>query len=358
MNAPIIQNSPIGQLYEVLYSQRERKTPLDVGFRGHPSIGAAVLTRTIPTCALWTNLTAKIKVEIGAGKTVKICIAGSIFGGTGAAGIPTIARLLRNAFQNQISIGGVFSLNGIDVGVDLSELQEKLGAPTAQENMGTYEIYSYANLKVEVRDNKVYALMTDSPGVKTAAGVQVGSSFDDIVSRHGSDFTQHFDKMMIYEYSKPALNNQVGSLIFSVDGSQDRVVNIIARLKEGSGPEAEQAKLALHKFTNTIARGESEIRKAYNDMLTNYYKATVPEEVFVKMCDQFSSLNFSKEFQVVHSNNPNSVILKFDADSRTRLEPTGTLYTPWKGEIEMVNEANVWKINSVKAERGESVVEK
>lgn len=250
------------------------------------------------------------------------------------------------------------SLNGVDAGIDLNELQEKLGTPTSQENMGAYEIYSYANLKVEVRDNKVYALMTDSPGVKTVAGVQVGSSFNDIVSRHGSDFTQRFDKLMIYEYSKPALNNQIGTLIFSVDGSQDRVVNIIARLKEGIGPEAEQAKLALHKFTNTIARGESEIRKVYNDMLTNYYKATVPEEVFVKMCDQFSSLNFSKEFQVVHSNNPNSVILKFDADSRTRLEPTGTLYTPWKGEIEMVNEANVWKINSVKAERGESVVEK
>ena len=249
------------------------------------------------------------------------------------------------------------SLNGIDVGIDLNELQEKLGNPNSHENMGDYEIYSYNNLKVEIRDNKVHALMTDSPGVKTVAGVQVGSSFDDLVSRHGSDFNKRFDKLMIYEYSRPALNNQVGALIFSVDGSQDRVMSIVARLKEGTGPEAEQAKLALHKFLNTIARGESEIRKAYKDMLTNYYKATVPEEVFVKMCEQFSSLDFNKEFQVL-SSKPSSVVLAFEAGARTRLEPTGTLYTPWTGEIEMVNEGDIWKINSVKPERGESVVEK
>ena len=249
------------------------------------------------------------------------------------------------------------SLNGIDVGIDLNELQEKLGNPNSRENMSDYEIYSYDNLKVEIRNNKVYALMTNSPGIKTVAGVQVGSSFDDIISRHGSDFNKRFDKLMIYEYSKPALNNQVGVLMFFVDGSQDCVVNIVARLKEGTGPEAEQAKLALHKFLNAIARGESEIRKAYRDMLTNYYKATVQEEVFVKMCEQFSSLDFNKEFQIL-SSKPSSVVLAFEAGARTKLEPTGTLYTPWTGEIEMINEGDAWKINSVKPERGESVVEK
>lgn len=88
---------------------------------------------------------------------------------------------------------------------------------------------------------------------------------------------------MIYEYTKLALDNQKGVLIFSVD-SQDppRMVNIVARLEDGTTvvepPEAEQAKVALHKFISTIARGESEIRKAYKDMLTNHYKAIVTEE--------------------------------------------------------------------------------
>lgn len=252
------------------------------------------------------------------------------------------------------------SLNGIDAGIDSNKLQEKLGQPNSRENMGDYEIYSYDNLKVEVRDNKVYALMTDSPGVKTVAGVQVGSSFDDLVSRHGSDFNKRFDKMMIYEYPKLALNGQPGVLIFSVDGSQDRVVNIVARLKDSGavfGPEAEQAKLALHRFLNAIARGESEIRKAYKNMLTGYYQASVNEEVFVKMNEQFSSLDFNENLEVV-SAKPNSVILKFNAGSRIRQEPSGTLYTPWTGEVEMVNEADHWKINSVKAERGPSILER
>ena len=251
------------------------------------------------------------------------------------------------------------SLNGIDVGISSGELQEKLGQPNSRENMGNYEIYSYDNLKVEVRDNKVYALMTDSPGVRTVTGVQVGSSFNDMLSREGSDFDKHFDKLMIYEYSKTALNDQPGVLIFSVDGSSDSVVNIVARLKDGGsagGAEAEQAKLALHRFLNAIARGESEVRKAYKNTLTNYYKASVNEEVFVKMCEQFSSLDFNETLEVV-SAKPNSVILGFKAGSRVPIEPSGTLYTPWTGEIEMINEADVWKINFVKAVRGESVVE-
>lgn len=112
MNASIIENSPLGQLYGVLYSRRERQTPLDVGFRGHPSIGAAVLTKqyTDPTNNQWAQLQEQISGEIGAHLPVKVFFAGSIFGGTGAAGIPTIARLLRNNFGAGISIGGVFML--------------------------------------------------------------------------------------------------------------------------------------------------------------------------------------------------------------------------------------------------------
>lgn len=251
------------------------------------------------------------------------------------------------------------SLNGIDVGIDLDKLQELLGQPKSRENMGNYEIYSYENLKVEVRDKKVYALMTDSPGVTTVVGIQVGSSYDDMVSRYGSDYKDHFDKLMIYEYSKPALYKQDGVLIFSVD-SQDppRIVNIIARLKDEGivvYPEAEQAKLALHKFVNTIARDESEIRRAYRDMLTNHYKASVTEDIFVKMSAQFSALNFTKEFQVQKAT-PNSVVLTFEAESRTPV-PEGILYKHWVGEIKMANEVDVWKIDNVKAENDLTVLE-
>ncbi len=103
-------NLPVGKLYEVLYTKKERETTLNEGFRGHPSIGAAVLAKKFDD---GSKLTAQIEKTIGEGETVKIFLAGSVFGGTGAAGLPTIARLLRNNladYADRVSIGGVLIL--------------------------------------------------------------------------------------------------------------------------------------------------------------------------------------------------------------------------------------------------------
>ncbi|MBR3746862.1 MAG: hypothetical protein IKN27_07875, partial [Selenomonadaceae bacterium] len=47
------RNSPVGKLYETLYTRRERSTTLNEGFRGHPSIGAAVLAKTFDDAQRW-----------------------------------------------------------------------------------------------------------------------------------------------------------------------------------------------------------------------------------------------------------------------------------------------------------------
>lgn len=117
----------VGKLYEVLYTRRERSTTLNEGFRGHPSIGAAVLAKKFGDTSDRTTLTAQIEKIIGEGDTVKIFLAGSVFGGTGAAGLPTVARLLRNNladYADRISIGGVlmlpyFSFTPDDIGDEL-----------------------------------------------------------------------------------------------------------------------------------------------------------------------------------------------------------------------------------------------
>lgn len=105
--------TPVGKLYEVLYTKKERDTTLNEGFRGHPSIGSAVLAKKFDDDADRTTLTAQIEKTIGEGDAVKIFLAGSVFGGTGAAGLPTVARLLRNNladYSDRISIGGVLIL--------------------------------------------------------------------------------------------------------------------------------------------------------------------------------------------------------------------------------------------------------
>ena len=111
------RGTPIGSLYEVLYTRVERSTGLNEGFRGHPSIGAAVLAKKYSVrnegSQQWTEFIDKVKQDIGGGGNIKIFLAGSVFGGTGAAGIPTIARLLRNSlsgYGNRVLIGGVLIL--------------------------------------------------------------------------------------------------------------------------------------------------------------------------------------------------------------------------------------------------------
>lgn len=109
--------TPLGSLYEVLYTGKERSTGLNEGFRGHPSIGAAVLAKKYSlrdaNSVQWTEFIDKVRQDIGSGGDVRIFLAGSVFGGTGAAGIPTIARLLRNSLSDygtRISLGGALIL--------------------------------------------------------------------------------------------------------------------------------------------------------------------------------------------------------------------------------------------------------
>ena len=84
-------------LFDVLYSKDERRADLGVGFRGHPSIGAAVLAQTVTfeDKEPWVKFRERIKNDSGAGREIRIFIVGSIFGGTGASGLPTIAKLVR-----------------------------------------------------------------------------------------------------------------------------------------------------------------------------------------------------------------------------------------------------------------------
>ena len=115
MNANIIKDTPLGKLYRALYTTKERATPLNEGFRGHPSIGAAVLAQKFlfQRDEGWRRLIEDIQNDVGNSNGAKIFLSGSIFGGTGAAGIPTIARLLRDklsAYADKVSIGGVFLL--------------------------------------------------------------------------------------------------------------------------------------------------------------------------------------------------------------------------------------------------------
>lgn len=92
----------LGNLFDVLYTKSERKAELDVGFRGRPAIGAAVMSQ-VDLDSLdeqpWKDFISKIEDEAGGGQTPNIFLCGSIFGGTGASGLPTLGRLIHNKLQ-------------------------------------------------------------------------------------------------------------------------------------------------------------------------------------------------------------------------------------------------------------------
>lgn len=109
-------NEAASHLFDVLYNSDERNTLLDVGFRGHPSIGAAVLAHTLKLGEdePWKMFRQQIAGDNKLGTGAKIMLVGSIFGGTGASGIPTIARLIHNELKGigsqNVSIGAVVVL--------------------------------------------------------------------------------------------------------------------------------------------------------------------------------------------------------------------------------------------------------
>ena len=83
------KSSPeMAQLMEVLFSQAELDTPLNEGFRGHPSIGAVVMANTPDNVEPWQSFWNDVDASQTEG-AVRVFLVGSIFGGTGAAGVPT-----------------------------------------------------------------------------------------------------------------------------------------------------------------------------------------------------------------------------------------------------------------------------
>ncbi|MGB8698835.1 MAG: hypothetical protein WCD18_05405 [Thermosynechococcaceae cyanobacterium] len=111
-------NTTLGHLFDVLYTKGERDAELDVGFRGRPAIGAAIMSQVRLERGgrdVWSQLIQNIELDLGQGKFPRVFLCGSIFGGTGASGFPTIGRLLKNRLDqakasDRVKLGGLLML--------------------------------------------------------------------------------------------------------------------------------------------------------------------------------------------------------------------------------------------------------
>lgn len=104
---PVMRNQAAGlaALFDCLYPPEEQKAELDVGFRGRPPIGSAVMSRiTMDKAAeagVWKKLLCDIQTAAGSGSPPIIHLFGSVFGGTGASGVPTLGGMLKTWLEQQ-----------------------------------------------------------------------------------------------------------------------------------------------------------------------------------------------------------------------------------------------------------------
>lgn len=106
-------DDPLEDLFNVLYAPEEQRINFNVGFRGRPPIGSAILgtleidqqKRNNRTAAYERNALQKLidNLESDIGNNVEgvaIHLFGSLFGGTGASGVPSLAKLLAERLSN------------------------------------------------------------------------------------------------------------------------------------------------------------------------------------------------------------------------------------------------------------------
>ena len=98
----ILRSTGMGNDREIaraLYTDYELEMSYRKGFYGHPNVGAHFFASELPRLPAehsFSEVIEEIRRELVKGGQPRILLAGSIFGGTGASAIPSIARYIRN----------------------------------------------------------------------------------------------------------------------------------------------------------------------------------------------------------------------------------------------------------------------
>lgn len=96
------------------------------------------------------------------------------------------------------------SLGGLDLGITLDEMHNRLGQESSSKQDGNHMYYFYEGLKVGSVDNKLTSLVSENDEVKTKRGIHQGSTLDEVVSAYGNPTsTLAYDGKTLYEYTFP-----------------------------------------------------------------------------------------------------------------------------------------------------------
>ena len=113
------------------------------------------------------------------------------------------------------------SLNGIDLGISISEAEKILGRPKRIEKVDGNDRYIYDNkFYITVIDGKVNAFVTENPKFKTLRGIHVGSTYGEVVDKYGTDSKDtQAEGLTLREYPFYSLDGKYSLLRFAINNS-------------------------------------------------------------------------------------------------------------------------------------------
>ncbi len=191
----------LGHLFDVLYTKDEREAPLDVGFRGRPAIGSAIISQVNfdeSEQEPWATLIKLIRADLGTGKSVNMFLCGSIFGGTGASGFPTIGRLLVNKLsrlegRDRLKIGGLLMLPYFAFLVPNDRDSNGIHARADQFLLNTESALRYYVNEAQSTFDAVYMLGSQNPtNVKFSIGKNSQSNEPHFIELYAALAAKHF----------------------------------------------------------------------------------------------------------------------------------------------------------------------
>lgn len=178
-------------LLQALFTSEEEEQTLEQGFRAHPAIGATVFCDYCKEEPVFQKFFEKIaddpKVSIE--KPAKMLVIGSLFGGTGAAGLPSVPRYARhfiskskNLVRDKLMLGGLvmmpyFGTRKDDTGNNEKgiQIEENLFILNAVNALKYYKDQHFLNNNAEGQKyNAFYVIGTDS-FYKTVGRYSVGT---------------------------------------------------------------------------------------------------------------------------------------------------------------------------------------
>lgn len=149
------------RLMKAFYTEEEMKQDLQGGFYAHPNIGCVFFSdfenEEFEKCL------EKMEVQLESGEEVVIALVGSVFGGTGAAGLPTLFKLINSRLENnpnyeKLYIGGVFLEPYFKVKGKAVERDKNISIDMDEFYFNTYEALSYYKTNHNMDFKSIYLL--------------------------------------------------------------------------------------------------------------------------------------------------------------------------------------------------------